>query len=116
MTNKIDYAIGIDLGTTYSCVGVWKNNRVEILANEFSNRITPSCVAFTNNERLIGNIAKDQILSNKKNTIMNVKRFIGYNYEEFTKKFKKSEFPYSIVNKNDFIGIKIKYKNKFYTF
>jgi heat shock protein 1/8 len=116
MTNKIDYAIGIDLGTTYSCVGVWKNNRVEILANEFSNRITPSYVAFTDTERLIGNIAKDQILSNKKNTIMNVKRFIGYNYEEFKKKFKKSEFPYNIVNKNNFIGVKIKYKNKFYTF
>lgn len=116
MTNKLDYAIGIDLGTTYSCVGVWKNNRVEILANEFSSRITPSCVAFTDTERLIGNIAKDQILSNKKNTIMNVKRFIGYNYEEFTKKFSKSDFPYTIVNKNDFIGVKIKYKNKFYTF
>ena len=68
-----DYAIGIDLGTTFSCVSVWKNNRVEILANEFSNRITPSCVAFTDKERLIGEVAKAQLLSNQKNTITNVK-------------------------------------------
>ena len=78
-----DYAIGIDLGTTFSCVSVWKNNRVEILANEFSNRITPSCVAFTDKERLIGEVAKAQLLSNQKNTITNVKRLMGYTYETY---------------------------------
>lgn len=86
MSSDNDYAIGIDLGTTNSCVSVWKNNRVEILANEFSNRITPSCVAFTDKERLIGEVAKSQFLTNRENTIINVKRLMGYTYNSFKKK------------------------------
>jgi L1 cell adhesion molecule like protein len=64
-------AIGIDLGTTYSCVAVWQgqNNRAEIIHNEQGNRITPSCVAFTDSQRLIGDAAKNQASSNPSNTI-----------------------------------------------
>ncbi|KAI0026088.1 heat shock protein 70 family [Xylariomycetidae sp. FL0641] len=92
--------IGIDLGTTYSCVGVMQKGKVEILVNDQGNRITPSYVAFTEEERLVGDAAKQQAASNPHNTIYDVKRFIGRKWDEKTLQSDLKHFPYKVIEQD----------------
>jgi heat shock 70kDa protein 1/2/6/8 len=90
-------AVGIDLGTTTSCVGVWINNRVEIIANDQGNRTTPSFVAFTDSERLVGEAAKNQAAGNAQNTVYEAKRLIGRRFEESSVQKDIQQFAYKVV-------------------
>merc|ERR1711998_580663 len=91
--------IGIDLGTTYSCVGIFKNGRVEIIPNELGNRITPSYVAFTDEEKLVGEAAKNQASLNPLRTIYVVKRLVGRKFEDKEVQRDMKYVPYKIVSK-----------------
>ena len=98
---KIDGpVIGIDLGTTYSCVAIFKNGRVEIIPNELGNRITPSQVAFTDEEKLVGESAKNQGAMNPLRTIYVIKRLIGRNFSDKEVQRDKKYVPYKIIEKD----------------
>lgn len=105
-------AIGIDLGTTYSCVGVYQNGKVEIIANEQGNRTTPSYVGFNDNERLIGDAAKNAANQNPQNTIYDAKRLIGREYNDSSLQDDMKSLSYTIVNDNNSPKIQVEYKGE----
>ena len=109
---NIMVAIGIDLGTTYSCVGVWKDGQCEIIANDQGLRTTPSYVAFTDNERLIGNAAKNQASQNPENTIFDAKRLIGRIFSDQSTQNDIKHFPFKVIAKNDKPIIQATYKGE----
>ena len=107
-------AIGIDLGTTYSCVGVWQNGKVDIIPNDMGERTTPSYVAFTDTERLVGDAAKNQITRNPTNTVFDAKRLIGRKYEEREVQEDMKLWPFKIVKdpKSDRPQVQITYQKQ----
>ena len=113
-----DIAIGIDLGTTYSCVAVWKNGKVDIIPNDLGERTTPSVVTFTDNERLVGQSAKNQITRNYQNTIYDAKRLIGRRFDEPEVQKDIKAWPFKVVKdpKKNRPLIQVTYKKEQKTF
>lgn len=109
-------AIGIDLGTTYSCVGVFQHGKVEIIANDQGNRTTPSYVAFTDTERLIGDAAKNQVAMNPSNTVFDAKRLIGRRFEDSSVQSDMKHWPFEVISDGGKPKIKVDYKGESKTF
>ena len=102
-------AVGIDLGTTYSCVGTFQHGKVEIIANDQGNRTTPSYVAFTDTDRLIGDAAKNQVAINPTNTIFDAKRLIGRKFEDSAVQSDMKHWPFTVVSSNGLPKLKVEY-------
>nr|UYI58177.1 HSP70 [Rana amurensis] len=109
-------AIGIDLGTTYSCVGVFQHGKVEIIANDQGNRTTPGYVAFTDTERLIGDAAKNQVALNPQNTIFDAKRLIGRKFDDLIVQSDMRHWPFQVVSEGGKPKVKVDYKGEMKTF
>merc|ERR1711976_725065 len=105
-------AIGIDLGTTYSCVGVFQHGKVEIIANDQGNRTTPSYVAFNDTERLIGDAAKNQVAMNPSNTVFDAKRLIGREFTDSCVQSDMKHWSFKVVNRNSKPKIQVDYKGE----
>ncbi|KAM4723127.1 heat shock 70 kDa protein-like [Rhinophrynus dorsalis] len=105
-------AIGIDLGTTYSCVGVFQHGKVEIIANDQGNRTTPSYVAFTDTERMIGDAAKNQVALNPQNTVFDAKRLIGRKYDEPVVQSDMKHWPFKVISDGGKPKVKVEYKGE----
>ena len=106
-------SVGIDLGTTYSCVGVWQNDRVEIIANDMGQRTTPSYVAFSNDSRLIGDAAKNQAAINPENTVFDAKRMIGRKFTDTSVQNDMKHWPFNVVlGKDDKPIIQVSFNNE----
>ena len=106
-------AVGIDLGTTYSCVGVFQHGKVEIIANDQGNRTTPSYVAFTDTERLIGDAAKNQVAMNPQNTVFDAKRLIGRKFVDSNVQRDMKHWPFRVANSHGKPSIQVEYKGKY---
>merc|ERR1712107_799206 len=105
-------AVGIDLGTTYSCVGTFQHGKVEIIANDQGNRTTPSYVAFTDTERLIGDAAKNQVAMNPNNTIFDAKRLIWRKFNESTVQSDRKHWPFQVVEQNGLPRLMVEYQSE----
>ena len=105
-------AIGIDLGTTYSCVGIFRDDRIEIIANDQGNRTTPSFVAFTDTERLIGDSAKNQVAMNPANTVFDAKRLIGRKFADAEVQADMKHFPFKVIDKGGKPYVQVEFKGE----